>query len=107
MVTEGKEQATMDEEAIIQAIQRVEHPEINCTLVELGMVKDIQVSGNQVSLKLVLPFLGIPAAIRNYMIHSLQQAVADFGAKLKVQVAEMTPAERQRFFALEQQNWKA
>ena len=64
-------------------------------------------SGNQVSLKLVLPFLGIPAAIRNYMIHSLQQAVADFGAKLKVQVAEMTPAERQRFFALEQQNWKA
>ena len=91
MVTEGKEQAAVDEEAIIQAIQRVEHPEINCTLVELGMVKDIQVSGNQVSLKLVLPFLGIPAAIRNYMIHSLQQAVADFGAELKVQVAEMTP----------------
>ena len=24
-----------------------------------------------------------------------------------VQVAEMTPAERQRFLALEQQNWKA
>ena len=91
MVTEGKEQAAVDEEAIIQAIQRVEHPEINCTLVELGMVKDIQVSGNQVSLKLVLPFLGIPAVIRDHLIRSLQQAVADFGAKLKVQVAEMTP----------------
>ena len=100
MVTEGKEQATMDEEAIIQAIQRVEHPEINCTLVELGMVKDIQVSGNQVSLKLVLPFLGIPAAIRNYMIHSLQQAVADFGAELKVQVTEMTPLFNLRLLCL-------
>lgn len=80
----------MDEEAIIQAIQRVEHPEINCTLVELGMVKDIQVSGNQVSLKLVLPFLGIPAVIRDHLIRSLQQATADFGAELKVQVTEMT-----------------
>jgi len=90
----------MDEEAIIQVIQRVEHPEISCTLVELGMVKDIQVSGNQVSLKLVLPFLGIPAAIRNYMIHSLQQAVADFGARLKVQVTEMTPLFNPRLSCL-------
>jgi len=50
-----------------------------------------EVSGNQVSLKLVHPFLGIPAVIRDHLIRSLQQAVADFGAKLKVQVAEMTP----------------
>jgi len=97
----------MDEEAVIQAIQRVEHPEINCTLAELGMVQDIQVSGDRVSLKLVLPFLGIPAAIRDYLIHSLRQAVAGFGAELEVQVTEMTPAERQHFFMLEQQNWRA
>ena len=49
-----------------------------------------EVSGNQVSLKLVLPFLGIPAVIRDHLIRSLQQAVADFGAELKVQVTEMT-----------------
>lgn len=97
----------MNEEAIIQAIQRVEHPEINCSLVGLGMVQDIQVSGEGVSLKLVLPFLGIPAVIRDYMIHSLQQAVAGFDAELEVQVTEMAPAERQRFLTLEQQNWKA
>ena len=63
-------------------------------------------SGNQVSLKLVLPFLGIPAVIRDHLIHSLQQAVANFGAELKVQVTEMTPIERQRFLMLEQQHWK-
>lgn len=97
----------MNEEAIIQAIQRVEHPEINCSLVDLGMVQDIQVSSDQVSLKLVLPFLGIPAVIRDYMIHSLQQAVAGFDTELEIQVTEMTPAERQRFLTLEQQNWKA
>jgi hypothetical protein len=41
------------------------------------------------------------------MVHSLQQAVAGFGARLEIQVTEMTPAERQRFLTLEQQNWKA
>jgi metal-sulfur cluster biosynthetic enzyme len=97
----------MKEEAIIQAIQRVEHPEINCSLVDLGMVQDIQVSEDEVSLKLVLPFLGIPAVIRDYMVHSLQQAVAGFDAELEIQVTEMTPAERQRFLTLEQQHWKA
>lgn len=60
----------------------MEHPEIDCTLVELGMVQGIQVNGSRVSLKLVLPFLGIPAAIRDYLIHSLQQAVAGFGTEV-------------------------
>jgi metal-sulfur cluster biosynthetic enzyme len=96
-----------NEEAIIQAIQQVEHPEINCSLVDLGMVQDIQASEEGVTLKLVLPFLGIPTVIRDYMVHSLQQAVAGFDAELEIQVTEMTPAERQRFLTLEQQNWKA
>ena len=96
----------MNEEAIIQAIQQVEHPEINSNLVNLGMVKDIHVSKDGVSLKLVLPFLGIPTTVRNYMLNSLQQAVARFDAELEIQVTEMTPSERQRFITLEQQNWK-
>jgi len=97
----------MNEEAIIQAIQRVEHPEISRSLVDLGMVQDIQASEDVVSLKLVLPFLGIPTAVRDYMVHSLQQAVAGFDAELEIQVTGMTPAERQRFLTLEQQSWKA
>jgi len=96
----------MDEQKVIQALSQVEHPEIGSTLVDLGMVKDIQVEGDHVSLKLVLPMLGIPPAIRDYMINSLQQAVADQGVKVQVALAEMTPQERQRFFMMEQQNWK-
>jgi metal-sulfur cluster biosynthetic enzyme len=97
----------MDEEAILQAIRQVEHPEISSSLVDLGMVQDIKVTGDKVSLKLVLPFLGIPAAIRDYMTRSLRQAVASQGAELEVELAEMTPAERQRFFMLEQRNWRS
>lgn len=84
----------------------MEHPQINCSLVDLGMVQDIQASEEGGSLKLVLPFLGIPTVIRDYMVHSLQQAVGGFGVELEIQVTEMTPAERQQFLTLEQQNWK-
>jgi len=96
----------MDEQKIIQALSQVQHPEINSTLVDLGMVKDIQVKENKVSLKLVLPIMGIPPAIRDYMINGLKQAVSDQGAALDVTLAEMTPQERQSFFTMELQNWK-
>ena len=95
----------MDPQEIVQEIEQVRHPEINNTLVELGMVQDIHVDGDQASLRLVLPFMGIPPAIRDYMIQSLQQAAASKGATLQVSLGEMTDSERQRFFALEQQNW--
>jgi metal-sulfur cluster biosynthetic enzyme len=96
----------MDEQKIIHTISQIEHPEINSTLVDLGMVKDIQVEGNKVSLKLVLPMIGIPPVIRDFMINRLKQAVSDQGAALDVTLAEMTPKERQRFFTMEQQNWR-
>ncbi len=96
----------MDEQIIIQALSQVEHPEIKSTLVDLGMVKDIQVEGSTVSLKLVLPMMGIPQVVRDYMINSLQQAVAGHGVELHITLAEMTPAERQAFFRAEQQNWR-
>ena len=97
----------MDSQEIVQAIEQVQHPEIKNTLVELGMVQDIKVDGEQVSLRLVLPFLGIPAAVRDYMIEALRQAVSDKGASLEVSLGEMTPDERERFFHLEQKNWIA
>ena len=95
-----------NEEAILQAIEQVEPPEIKCSLVDLGMVQDIEVGEEGVSLKLVLPSLGIPAVIRDHMVHSLQEGVAGLGVELEIQVSEMSLAERQRFLTLEQQNWK-
>jgi len=96
----------MDEQKIIQALSQVEHPEINSTLVDLGMVKDIRVVGNEVSLTLALPIMGIPPVIRDYMVNGLKHAVADQGVEVNVTLAEMTPQERQSFFTLERQNWR-
>lgn len=95
----------MDEQKITHAISQVKHPEINSSLVDLGMVKDIQVENDKVSLKLLLPMMGIPQVVKDFMINSLKEAVSQQGAVLDVTLAEMTPEERQRFFAMEQENW--
>jgi metal-sulfur cluster biosynthetic enzyme len=96
----------ISEEDVHQAIGQVMHPEINCTLVELGMVKGVAVNDNGVSLTLVLPLLGIPDAIKEYLVDSLRQAVMKLGAKVEVGIAEMNQEERLAFLDMEQKNWK-
>ena len=96
----------ISEEDVHQAIKQVMHPEINRTLVELGMVKDIALKDDKVTLTLVLPFLAIPVSIKDYLVNSLHQAVTRLGMKIEVTVAEMNQEERLAFLAMEQENWK-
>ena len=96
-------------EAILRAIQQVEHPAIASSLVDLGMIRDVSyiTEDSTVSLTLVLPVMEIPQNVRDYMVNNLYQAVKSTGAELtKVDLAQMTEAERQAFFTKEQQNWK-
>ena len=96
----------ISEEDVHQAIKQVMHPEINRTLVELGMVKDIALKDDKVTLTLVLPFLAIPVSIKDYLVNSLHQAVTRLGMKIEVTVAEMNQEERLAFLAMEQESWK-
>jgi len=96
----------ISEENILQAIKQVMHPEVDRTLAELGMVKDITLKNNEVTLTLVLPFLGIPVSVKDYLTNSLHQAVMKLGAKVQIRVAEMNQEERLAFLAMEQASWK-
>lgn len=90
-----------------KAIRQVEHPEIAMPLVDLGMVRDIATGDEGTKLTLVVPFMGIPDAVRDYMVGSLDQAVTTAGGKLaSVQLAVMTEDERAAFFAKEQAHWR-
>lgn len=89
------------------ALRAVEHPEIALPLVDLGMVRDIQVDESGARLTLVIPFMGIPDVVRDLMIGSLRQAVEAQGSTLTdVEVAVMTEEERQAFFQKEHANWR-
>jgi len=96
----------ISEEDVRQAIGQVMHPEISRSLVELGMVKDVTLRDDEVSLSLVLPFLGIPASIKDYLVNSLRQAVMKLGAKAEIKIAEMNQEERLAFLAMEQEGWR-
>jgi len=96
----------ISEEDVHQAIGQVMHPEINRTLVELGMVKDIVLKDDEVTLTLALPLLAIPVSIKDYLVNSLRQAVMKLGAKVQIRVAEMNQEERLAFLAMEQESWK-
>ena len=96
----------ISEEDVHQTIGQVMHPEINSSLVELGMVRDIALKDDGVSLTLVLPFLGIPASIKDYLVNSLRQAVMKLGAEVEIRIAEMDEEERLAFLAMEQEGWR-
>ena len=91
---------------IHQVIGQVMHPEINRTLVEPGMVKDIVLEDDEVTLMLTLPFLAIPVSIKDYLVNSLYQAVMKLGVKVQIRVAEMNQEERLAFLAMEHESWK-
>jgi len=96
----------ISEEDVNQAIGQVMHPEISRSLVELGMVKDIALRDDEVSLVLVLPFLGIPASIKDYLVNSLRQVLVELGTKAEIKIAEMNQEERLAFLSMEQEGWK-
>ena len=90
------------EQEIRQALAQVKHPEIAYTLLELGMLKDITVESNKVSLTLTLPSLGIPVPVKDYLVYSIHQALAKLKVSVhaEVIVAEMSQEERTRFITV-------
>lgn len=97
-------------ETIVQAVAGVEHPEIAMSLVDLGMVRDIAYDPdrNAASATLVIPFMGIPEVVRNYMLNGLYEAMKQAGVEtVEFDIAQMTDEERQAFFVKEQTHWKA
>jgi metal-sulfur cluster biosynthetic enzyme len=93
----------ISKEEIHQAVAKVRHPEIDRTLVELGMIKDIALEDDKVVLSMALPFPGIP--IRDYLVHSVEEVVTKLGVEIEVQLTEMNKEERDAFMAMAQEGW--
>ena len=93
---------------IIESLEKVEHPSISATLLELGMLRNMELTPEgKVSLIMVLPFPNIPENVKNFMINDLANAAQNAGGKLeKVDLAVMNDEERQKFLSIEQQNWR-
>jgi Mrp family chromosome partitioning ATPase len=90
----------ISKEDIYQVLKQVNHPEIkNRNLIDLELVKDVNITNSSVSVTLALPNLNVP--IKDELIESIRQAVAGVGDDLivDVSVTEMNPDQRAALLA--------
>jgi ATP-binding protein involved in chromosome partitioning len=83
----------LTKEQVLEALRDVKDPEINRSLVELNMIRDIRIDGDQVSLTVVLTISGCPlkAKIEDDVVSALKA----LGAKdVRLQFGAMTDQER-------------
>lgn len=91
----------ISESDVNDALGSIRHPEFqNYSLVELGMVSDVRVAENRITVTLALPFPN--AAIRQTLIRLVEEAIAQVETELevRVEVTEMSPEQRRAFMAL-------
>jgi len=86
------------EEAIRNALRGVNDPEIGRSIVELGMVRDIQVNDNEVSVTLALTTMACP--LKSRISGDIKAAILAVNGDLSVDVklAEMTAEEKAKVF---------
>ncbi len=98
--------ASASKEEIEESLKRIEHPEIRHTLFELGMIKDVEIDGDRVSLTLNLPVPGVP--ILGFLTDSIRSAVRRIrdDAVVEVKTDVMSEEERMRFVAMARSAWR-
>lgn len=83
-------------EQILEALKTVKDPELGRGIVELGMVRNVEVSGSQVEVTLALTTMACP--LKNRMANDIVAAIAalDPALQTRVKLAEMTDVEKGR-----------
>ena len=94
------------EEDIRRVVAEIKHPAIDRTLVDLGIVKEITVKGNKVLVTMALPFPGIPAQVRDYLVNSVVEQIKKMDVEVEVELTIMNQEELQAFLAMEQESWQ-
>ena len=94
----------ISEENVRKVMAQIKHPAIDRTLIDLGMIKDITIEGNKVTVTLTVPFPGIP--IKDLLVNSVREPIEKLGAKVEVKLAVMNQQELKAFIAMENESWK-
>jgi metal-sulfur cluster biosynthetic enzyme len=89
-----------------KVLSKLMHPEINYSLVDLEMIKDIQFQDNKVSLTLRLPFLDVP--IKEHLIQMIKGALTDLNDAIETEInlRQMNQQERDEFMKKAKKGWK-
>jgi len=89
-----------------QALSKAMHPEINYSLADLGMIKDVVCEERKVSLTLKLPFPQVP--VKDLLIESIKRTLSDLDNSIQVEIdmEQMSQEERENFKKMAKEGWK-
>jgi len=98
--------AKFSQSDIEQALSKIMHPEINYSLVDLGMIKGVVYEEKKVGLTLKLPFLQVP--IKDLLIESIKKTLSDLDSSIQVEIniEQMSQEQRDKFAKMAKEGWK-
>lgn len=94
----------MTETEVLNVLSKVEHPAIRYSLVKLGIVTDVELTGNKVKVVFAFPFPNIPIA--DLLIQSVAKPIKHLGLEFEYTTRVMNDEERNLFLQLETEAWK-
>lgn len=85
-------------EHILKTLQKIDDPELHKSIVDLNMVRNIQVNGTDISLDIILTIQGCP--LKAKIQHDVEEALKAIGAsKVSIAFGSMTDDERRSLTA--------
>jgi len=93
----------MSLQEIKDVLLNVKHPAINNSLINLGIVSNIDLIENTVSVVFAFPFPNIPIA--EQLVALIENPVKEMGLDFDYTIRVMTDEERALFMQLEQEGW--
>ena len=99
-----KTMKVISEKEVCDVIDQIKHAAINSSLTDLGILKDVTINEDKVTVTLAFPFDNIP--IKEYLIMSVKTPLEKLGAKVEVKTTVMNEKESQRFLKMEAKHWK-
>lgn len=98
------EKTNMTKQDVMDELLKVNHPAIDYSLIKLGIVSDVKLEGNKVSVVFAFPFPNIPIA--QELVNSVAQPVQALDLEFEYDIRLMSEEEKNRFLELEAQAWK-
>jgi len=89
---------------VIDAISDIQHPLIAYSLLDLGIVKEVELEGNVVTVVFAFPFPEIPIADK--LVNSISEPIKSLGVEFQYSIVDMTVEEKSKFMDMETKAWK-
>ncbi len=88
----------LEKSDVLEALKKVEDPELHKSLVELGMIKDVEINGDAVRVTVALTFAGCP--LKSKIRQDVEEALRSIQGvgHVEVVMTSMTSEERARLF---------